>query len=166
MSHNCVSDNRPTDLGTSFGHCSGLWTSLSPPQLLSGKPWRTLLNNYPWIREPLWKSSLPGEHFQHTIEAKWYEFGCTGESKRNSLSLPMSPFHQCRTLCAKKDHLSSWFHPRQKARVWVSLHLFQLCGCYNGVHFSLGQSRVLSHGRITGVWDEAGRVADRIFKGH
>ena len=66
----------------------------------------TVLDNHPWMREPWWKSGLPEEKLQHSIEIRKYEFGHTGVDKSNSLSLPTSSFLKAAQLRAKRDPLS------------------------------------------------------------
>lgn len=65
-----------------------------PAPATLGVVWESLensvLDNHPWIREPLWKSRSPAEKFQHTTGAKEIEIGHNGEGKRNSLTLSAS----------------------------------------------------------------------------
>ena len=46
----------------------------------------TVLDNYPWTGELLWKSKGPAEKFQHNIRAKIIEIECTSKGKKNSLT--------------------------------------------------------------------------------
>ena len=81
--------------------------ALAPLSLVQEPLENTVLDNHPQTREPLWKSRFPAEKFQHTTEAKKDKVGCTGEGKRNSLTLPASALLQkVAQLSAKRDFLN------------------------------------------------------------
>lgn len=85
---------RHPDLSPSCGPCRSPWTNSGPSWPWSRSPWKkTVLNNHPWITEPLWKSRSPGEKFQNTNEAK-NQFGLIRDGKKNSLTLLASPLSQ------------------------------------------------------------------------
>lgn len=84
---------RQTDFGTDYGIYRRLWRG-SGSSVVPGTPQNTGLVSHLQTREPMWKSRF-AEKFKHSVEVKQnkakQEFGCTGVSKRNSLTLLASP---------------------------------------------------------------------------
>lgn len=107
VSPTCASCNRHTDLG-SLGLYSGPWTPAS--QLWSWGLCRTVLTiAHGW--ESLCGSSAKNRA-QHWSKEIW--FGCSGEGKRISFTLPASPLHH-------GSYQSGPFlsHPIQNAEWWA-----------------------------------------------
>ena len=73
----------------SSGPCSGSWRGSKPSATLWEPLEITILGSH-----PCGTPKFLGENFQHTIEVKKSTSGGTGVDKRNSLTLPASPFLQ------------------------------------------------------------------------
>lgn len=108
---------RQTDFGTDYGIYRRLWRG-SSSSVVPGTPQNTGLVSHLQTREPMWKSRF-AEKFKHSVEVKQnkakQEFGCTGVSKRNNLTLLASPPRKVAQLRAKLDGL--WFLPQGEGAV-------------------------------------------------
>lgn len=113
----CVLGNGQTDLSHSCGTCSDSGTGTSPSQPESRSPWKTLVDNHLWTREPFQKFRFPEGKSQHIAGAKTYKFGHTGVGKRNGLTLSASPLPWGSTAYGQERSLSPWFLLQRKRRV-------------------------------------------------
>lgn len=129
------------DLSPGCGPCSGLYISSG----LSVAFWEPLesavLDYYPQVREPLWKSGSTGEKFRHTVRERG------NKKKTKNTNTKLSAVKRVRGiiwLCscdlfpvgaqctAKGDFLGPQFLPpgvSESVRAWEYMHLVpQLCG--------------------------------------
>lgn len=138
ISPTCTMSNRQMDLSPGCGPCSGLHISSG----LSVAFWEPLesavLDCYPQIREPLWKSGSTGEKFRHTVRERGNkktktqtQIECSEEGKRNNLTLLMWLLpHRGTVHCQRRLLGPTISTPSgESVRAWEYMHLVpQLCG--------------------------------------
>ena len=96
VSPTCMLAVRHRDFGSSCESCSGLWASYKPSQPQARSPWRTVLDNHPWIKETLWEVSqreVSATTGAHTHTKKKYKFRCTRESECIWRRVQLYPYH-------------------------------------------------------------------------
>lgn len=124
------------------------------------------------MREPLWKSKNPAEKLQSIIAIKECEIECFGKGKKNSLTLPVSPRSQNKTVQYQPVSFSTCDFSHRK--IWQ-----HACEClafttvWNPVkeaHFPCALYRIGSYDlqgySVSSSWESSKCSAWNLSKGH
>lgn len=168
VSPTCVSGNRETNLRSIYGPCTSLWTGSSPSSAMFQEPLEyTAWDNYPWTKEPLWKSRFL-EKFQHTTGTKNKTKNTSLDTLKWVQETAWLYLHHTSSKAAQpkaKRDLSPLFVPWVKGRMCVYLASPAVQDTANRSPFSTHPEYwILSY--MNGRREKAGRTTDRTLGRH